>query len=131
MQGALVLGNGGAAQAVKFVLQKLSLPYRIVTRVPGQTSNAIHYEDITAEVIKRYPLIINCTPVGTSPAVSQKPAIPYHLLGTKNLLYDLIYNPAETSFLREGKGRGSKIKNGLEMLILQAEENWKIWTTRY
>lgn len=129
-QGALILGDGGAAKAVKFVLKKSGLPYCTVLRKSSTCDDTLLYKDLSAEILHKYPVIINCTPVGMHPLESEKPAIPYHLLSSKNLLYDLIYNPEETVFLHEGKRRGCKIKNGFEMLCLQAEENWKIWAEK-
>lgn len=124
--GALVLGNGGASKAVTFVLEKLGIPYLIVSRA-NRAPRQINYADVDADLLKNYPVIINCTPVGTQPNLTDKPMLPYHLLSSDILLYDLIYNPEETAFLQEGRLKNCTIKNGLEMLHLQAEENWKIW----
>ena len=88
---------------------------------------ALAYADISNQLLNEYSLIINCSPLGTYPNINEKPMIPYQFLTSKHLLYDLIYNPVETAFLIEGKKRGTQVKNGLEMLELQAEESWRIW----
>lgn len=124
-KAALILGNGGATKAVAYALEKLGISYQIVSR--SKTADHITYEDLNADIIRDHKLIINCSPVGTAPNIEQCPNIPYEGIGNSHLLYDLIYNPTETLFLKNGKERGAAIKNGLEMLILQAEENWKIW----
>lgn len=122
---ALVLGNGGAARAVFYVLKKLNIEYTVVSRKASHLQ--LSYEDITREIIEKHPLIINTTPVGTSPNIADSPILPYEFIGKKHLLYDLIYNPEETEFLRRGKANSATIKNGKEMLELQAEKNWEIW----
>ncbi len=126
--GALVLGRGGAAKAVIYVLEKIGIPYKIISRDHNLIKGELHYDQITPDILDEFPLIINCTPVGMHPYEMEKPLIPYELLKPENFLYDLIYNPAETLFLSEGKRKGCTIKNGYEMLCLQAEENWKIWS---
>jgi shikimate dehydrogenase len=122
---ALVLGTGGASKAVTHVLEKLGIDYQYVSRdpAPGQ----LHYLDLCYAVIKRYTLIINTTPLGTYPEITAFPNIPYDLLTPGHILYDLVYNPPETEFLRMGKQKGASVKNGHEMLILQAERSWEIW----
>jgi len=128
-QQALVLGNGGAARAVCFALDKLDIAWNLVSRNPlGDLPNQLGYPDLDQKILDQHLLIINTTPLGTFPQIEQAPAIPYELLGEKHLLYDLIYNPSETTFLRKGKMRGAVVKNGYEMLVLQAEKNWEIWT---
>lgn len=122
---ALVLGNGGAAQAVYYTLNKLGIPYKIVSR--SRNNGDLIYSDLTAEIVASHKLLINCSPVGTFPKIEEAPDIPYEGIGTDHLLYDLVYNPEETTFLKKGKARGAAIKNGHEMLILQAEKNWEIW----
>lgn len=122
---ALVLGTGGASKAVCFVLDELGIEYKQVSRTPKE--NQITYNDVTTEVINNYFLIINCTPLGTHPKENNCPNLPYSAMSGSHLLYDLIYNPAETLFLKKGKQQGATIKNGLEMLELQAEKAWKIW----
>ena len=124
--GALILGTGGAAKAVQYVLKKLAIPFLIVSRNPSQTDQ-IGYESITETIIRNFPIIINCTPVGMSPNIHDYPQIPYQFINETNLLFDLIYNPGETEFLQKGKAKGAVVKNGYEMLIIQAEENWTLW----
>lgn len=120
-----VLGTGGSSKAVTYILQQLQLPYLRVSRTPQ--SAEISYATI-AQHLQDSNLFINTTPLGMFPAVEGCPAIPYHLLSDKDALYDLVYNPAETLFLQKGKQQGCAVKNGLEMLQLQAEESWRIWT---
>lgn len=123
---ALVLGTGGAAEAVQFVLNRLSIPFYNVSRT-GNTTNTITYGNLTEEILHAHTLIINTTPVGMYPNVDACPDLPYQHIGKAHLLYDLVYNPALTLFLQKGKENGAAIKNGEEMLVLQAEESWKIW----
>ncbi|TKC05104.1 shikimate dehydrogenase family protein [Pedobacter frigoris] len=125
---ALVFGNGGAAKAVKYVLNKLNIPYLIVSRNPDQ--DGLNYEGVTPELLKDYTVLINTTPLGMSPNADTFPEIPYDALSDKHLAYDLVYNPEETSFLKKSKNRGAKIKNGIDMLYLQAERSWYIWNTQ-
>ncbi len=123
---ALVLGNGGAAEAVRSVLQKLKIQCTTVSRnVPGDGS--LTYSRVDQSVIESNKLIINTTPLGTFPRTGECPDIPYRYLTPEHLLYDLVYNPAKTLFLQKGEAEGAVIKNGFEMLVLQAEESWKIW----
>ncbi|TGN27859.1 shikimate dehydrogenase [Empedobacter tilapiae] len=122
---ALVLGNGGAAKAVYYILDLLQIKYKIVSR--AKLDNYLTYEELDEEVINNHQIIINCSPVGTFPNVENSPSLPYQLINEKHLLYDLIYNPPLTKFLENGKNQGAKIKNGHEMLILQAEKAWDIW----
>lgn len=123
---ALILGSGGAAKAVAYALQQLGIPFKVVSR--GQPDGPfLDYDAITPALLKEFRLIINTTPLGMAPQENSKPEIPYHSLTDRHLLYDLIYNPAETEFLKLGKANGAAIKNGLEMLHLQAEASWKIW----
>ena len=123
---ALILGTGGASKAVSYVFEKLNIEYFKVSRNPKDALQ-ISYEDITNDLLNKYTIIVNCSPVGTFPNINDKPNIPYHFLTDKHLLYDLIYNPTETAFLKEGKKQLTQIKNGHEMLVLQAEESWRIW----
>jgi shikimate dehydrogenase len=122
---ALVLGTGGAAAAVEFVLQQMNISFCNVSRTkrPGHYT----YDELNAAIMNEYKIIINTTPVGTYPGVKDCPAIPYECITETHYLYDLIYNPAETTFLTKGKANNAIVKNGYEMLILQAEENWRIW----
>lgn len=123
---ALILGTGGASKAVAFVLKRNKIKYKFVSRNP-KIKKEISYKDLDEVFINRYKIIINCTPLGTHPNIKESPNIPYKFLTSKHLLFDLIYNPAETSFLSKGKEQGATIKNGLEMLELQAEKSWEIW----
>lgn len=124
-QKALVFGDGGAAQAVKYVLKKLNISFEIVLRKPD--SGKILYSDIDASVLSEFSLLINTTPLGMSPNIDTVPQIPYNFLDERHLAYDLVYNPEQTLFLKMASERGAAIKNGLEMLILQAERSWVIW----
>lgn len=123
---ALVLGSGGAAAAVCFVLKKLQIDYVLVSR-NNKSNDVISYADLDSEIMKTHLLIINTTPLGTFPKVDACPDLPYHLLGPDHFLYDLVYNPERTLFLKKGEEAGASIKNGYEMLVIQAEESWKIW----
>ncbi|MEO9569594.1 MAG: shikimate dehydrogenase [Polaribacter sp.] len=123
---ALILGTGGASKAIAYALKKNDIKFKFVSRNP-KGKNEISYGDLSEKIIKKYQIIINSTPVGTSPNVDRCPNIPYHFLTAKHLLYDLIYNPEITTFLAKGKEKGATIKNGYEMLELQAEESWRIW----
>ncbi len=122
---ALVLGNGGAAKAVIFVLAKLKIPFLSVSRNPKQ--GEISYNDLTPSIMTEHRIIINCSPVGMTPAEDGMPDIPYNSINADNYCYDLIYTPSETRFLAEGRKRGASVKNGMDMLTIQAEENWTIW----
>lgn len=122
---ALIFGNGGAAKAVVYVCQKLGLDFKVVSRAFGKSD--LTYGDLNQDIIEEYKLLINCSPLGTFPNITERPNIPYDGIGTDHLLYDLIYNPEETSFLAEGRKRGALTKNGYQMLVLQAEKNWEIW----
>jgi shikimate dehydrogenase len=126
-QKALILGDGGAAKAVKYVLNKLDIPFVIVTRSPTDTS--ILYEEVTEEILSTHTIIINTTPLGMSPNVISSPDLPYHYITAQHLVYDLVYNPEETAFLNKAKVQDAKIKNGLEMLYLQAERSWYLWNS--
>ena len=122
---ALILGTGGASKAVEYVLKKLGIDFHYVSRT--KSAKAIAYEEVNDLIIQNSTLIINSTPIGMYPNVNDAPDIPYQFITDKHLLYDLIYNPEETQFLKEGKERGAQTKNGLEMLHLQAERSWQIW----
>jgi len=124
---ALILGNGGAARAVAYVLNKLDISFRIVSR--RAIRKELLYTQLNNDILKERLLIINTTPVGTSPNIEACPDIPYEFLTSKHLLYDLVYNPEETEFLRRGRERGAVTKNGLQMLHLQAERSWEIWNS--
>lgn len=124
---ALVLGNGGAARAVFYVLKNLNIAFEVVSRRANAKQYA--YEQLDKRTIREHTLIINTTPLGTFPNMDEYPAIPYEYLGPEHLLYDLVYNPEETAFLKKGKEKGATTKNGMEMLYLQAEKNWEIWNS--
>jgi shikimate dehydrogenase len=124
---ALILGTGGAAQAVEFVLQKLGIQYGFVSRTPKAIRATMHYDALDEGLMQQYTVIINTTPLGTYPDVDTCPPIPYHWLSPQHYLFDLVYNPEKTLFLTKGQQRGTLIKNGYDMLVIQAEENWKIW----
>lgn len=126
---ALILGNGGATSAVVYVLKKLSIDFIVVSRELHNNSS-LTYKDVDEQVLKECNIIINTTPLGMSPNENTCPDIPYQFISDNHLLYDLIYNPAKTLFLQKGEERGAAIKNGEEMLILQAEESWKIWNDK-
>jgi len=122
---ALVLGTGGAAKAITYVLRREGIDFLKVSRTAGP--DKITYADLTEEMIESHRLIINTTPLGTYPDVEALPDLPYDVLTSNHYLYDLVYNPAETAFLAQGNLVGAKTKNGLEMLSLQAEKAWEIW----
>lgn len=122
---ALVLGTGGAAKAIAYGLKKLGLEVLYVSRF--ERPNTIQYEQITPEVIQEYNVIVNCTPCGMFPHTEECPKLPYEAMNTKTLLYDLIYNPDQTLFMKKGLANGATVKNGLEMLLLQAFASWDIW----
>lgn len=122
---ALVLGTGGASLAIKYGLQKLGLNSLYVSRTKGE--DRITYEELTPEIMEKYKVVVNCTPLGTFPNVDECTDIPYDCLTDEHLLYDLVYNPEETMFLRLGRLHGAATKNGYEMLIRQAEASWDIW----
>jgi len=120
---ALILGTGGASKAIKYALEQLQIEYKVVSRTQADFT----YNDLNESIIKEYLVIINCTPLGTFPNIEQAPQIPYEFITENHLAYDLVYNPEETQFLKNCKAKGTQIKNGLEMLEIQAEEAWKIW----
>jgi shikimate dehydrogenase len=125
---ALILGTGGAAKAVAYVLGKLNIKFLHVGRISSETK--LGYEDLSEGIIHQHTLIVNCTPLGMFPNVNDAPDIPYQAITAGHLVYDLIYMPEETLFLKQSKFNGALIKNGLEMLHLQAEKSWTIWTDR-
>jgi shikimate dehydrogenase len=125
---ALILGTGGAAKAVQYALKEMDIEYKLVSR--RKTGEGLGYEDIGEEILNKYTLIINTTPLGMYPNIDDAPPIPYQYLSSRHLLFDLIYNPAKTKFLQNGEAQGARIANGHEMLILQAEESWRIWNGR-
>lgn len=123
---ALILGTGGASKAVNHGLKSLGLETVFVSRY--ERNGTIQYDKITPEVVKEYNVIVNCTPVGMYPNVDDCPKLPYEAMDHDTLLYDLLYNPDETLFMKKGAERGATVKNGLEMLLLQAFASWEFWT---
>jgi len=124
---ALILGTGGSSKAVFCGLRNLGIESIHVSRTPSTQKNVITYQDITPEIMEDYKVIVNCTPVGMYPKVDFCPDIPYELLTPDHLLYDLLYNPNVTLFMKKGEAQGAATKNGLEMLLLQAFAGWEIW----
>lgn len=124
---ALILGTGGASKAVRYVLEKLGIEYRYVSRTPSD--NVYSYGQLTPEIISHNKLIVNCTPLGMSPKVDACADIPYSAIGPQHLCFDLIYNPETTLFLQKAHEQGATVKNGLDMLIGQAERAWEIWNS--
>lgn len=124
---ALLLGTGGASKAVQYVLTKLGIEFLVVSRNEIATPNALQYYQLTNALIEEYNVIINATPLGMSPAENTCPELPYDFLTPNHYLYDLVYAPYKTLFLRKGSGQGAVTENGFDMLIIQAEENWRIW----
>ncbi len=124
-QKALILGTGGASKGVAYALEQLNIAYTYVSRNPEQ--GALAYSDLNEAVFKEYLLVINCSPIGTSPNTDKCPDIPYEYFTDKHIAYDLIYNPAETLFMQKAKEKGAVVKNGLDMLVFQAEKAWQIW----
>lgn len=122
---ALVLGTGGASKAITYGLKSLGLDTVYVSRY--ERPGTIQYDKITPEVVQEYNVIVNCTPLGMYPHVDECPLLPYEALTSHNILYDLIYNPDETLFMKRGRERGADVKNGLEMLLLQAFASWEFW----
>lgn len=122
---ALILGTGGAAQAIDYGLKQLGLETIKVSRY--ERPDTIQYDKITPDVIKEYKVIINCTPIGMYPNTEECPNLPYEAMDSQHLLYDLIYNPDTTLFMKKGMERGAVVKNGLEMLLLQAYASWEFW----
>ena len=122
---ALILGTGGASKAVNYGLKQLGLETLLVSRY--EKDNTITYAQVTPELLNEYTVVVNCTPAGMAPHFDECPQIPYEALTPRHLLYDLIYNPDETLFLKKGRQAGATTKNGLEMLLLQAEAGWEIW----
>lgn len=122
---ALILGTGGASKAVVYVLKNLSIEYTFVSRNPS--INDLSYDELSEDIIKDNKLIVNTTPLGMFPNIMDFPSIPYKFLTSNHVCYDLVYNPEETQFLNKSKEYGAKVKNGLEMLYLQAIAAWDIW----
>ena len=125
IKNALVLGTGGASKAVTYVLKKLGINITLVSRTPHD--KVLGYDNLTKEVMEFNLLIVNTTPLGMYPDIERYPPIPYEFITPDHVCYDLIYNPDETEFLKKAKEKGAAIKNGLEMLRLQAKKSWEIW----
>lgn len=126
---ALILGTGGAAKAIQYVLGTLQIPYKLVSRTASATT--ISYDQLDADIMAEHTIIVNTSPLGMYPNTDAAPALPYQYLSSAHLLYDLVYNPAKTLFLQKGEAKGATIKNGHEMLVLQAEASWEIWNGSY
>jgi shikimate dehydrogenase len=122
---ALILGTGGASKGVAFALDELEIAYTFVSR--SAKENTIGYDQINSTTFDNFQIIINATPVGTSPNTEAFPLLPYESFTVNHIAFDLIYNPAETQFLRKAKEKGTQIKNGYDMLVFQAEKAWEIW----
>ncbi len=123
---ALVLGNGGSSAAVAYVLKKNKIHFQVVSR-KLHTGSHLTYSDLSPEIMKKFKVIVNTTPLGTYPKTEECPDIPYECITNEHYLFDLVYNPAKTLFLQKGEERGATIKNGYDMLVYQAEEGWRIW----
>lgn len=124
---ALILGTGGSSKAVAYVLNKMDISTLFVSRRRTDAPDNLLYEEITEEIMRTHTLIINCTPLGMYPEINSSPPIPYEYLTAKHYLFDLIYNPAQTEFLRKGEFAGARVKNGSDMLKIQADASWEIW----
>lgn len=124
-KNALILGTGGASKAINYGLKSLGLETLFVSRI--KKDNAISYQDVTPEIVKKYNVIVNCTPLGMYPKVESCPDLPYEAMDNHTILYDLIYNPDETLFMKRGAAYGANTKNGIEMLLLQAFASWEFW----
>lgn len=122
---ALIFGTGGASKAVSFVFKQLNIEYKMVSRTPNKDN--FTYSDLSEEVMRGFLIIVNCTPLGTYPDVEDAPALNYDFLSPNHLVFDLIYNPSETTFLKLAKQKGALTKNGYDMLVFQAEKAWEIW----
>ena len=124
---ALILGTGGASKAVAYVLKEIGIEYFFVSRKKNPTN--LSYHELNEQAIQNFPFIINTTPLGMFPEIETMPAIPYEAITEKHFLFDLIYNPAQTLFLKNGKAKGALVQNGLTMLKQQAEKSWEIWNS--
>lgn len=122
---ALILGTGGASRAIEYALNKLGIKYQFVSRTASEDS--LTYQDLNQEILSNHTVLINTTPVGTFPNVDQHPEVPMEYITSKHIVYDLIYNPEETTLMKLAKEKGATVKNGYEMLVLQAEKAYKIW----
>lgn len=125
-KNALILGTGGSSEAVAYVFQKLGIGFEKVSRHP-KGENEVGYSCLTQEKMSHFTIIINTTPLGMFPDIEQCPPVPYDFTTNHHLLFDLIYNPAETVFMKQGRAMGAKVMSGMEMFYLQAEKSWEIW----
>jgi len=124
---ALVLGTGGASKAVQYILAKHAVPFYLLSRYPNKDSKEIAYEDLNQNLLESHTLIINCTPLGTFPNINECPNIPFEFIGDKHFVFDLVYNPRETTLMKKAKAAGAAVANGALMLENQAEASWEIW----
>lgn len=124
---ALILGTGGASKAIAYAFRLLKIDYKFVSRRPEK--DQFSYQELNEDILKKYKLIINCTPLGTYPKVEESPEIPFQHITKDHLVFDLIYNPSETTLMRSAKEKGAQTLNGLNMLELQAEKAWDIWNS--
>jgi shikimate dehydrogenase len=133
---ALILGTGGASAAVQWVLQKLNIQYQVVSRkgtaieANTEMKSNLSYEQLTKSIVESHTLIINTSPLGMYPNVNEAPPIAYEAITAQHHLYDLVYNPTETLFMKNGLAKGATVQNGLDMLHIQAEESWAIWNAK-
>ena len=125
---ALILGTGGASKAVRQAFEDMNIDWKYVSRSKG--IDRFTYEELNQDILNEYKIIVNCSPIGTFPNTEESPDLPYQFLTREHLLYDLVYNPSKTLFLQKGKAQGAIIKNGAEMLELQALAAWDIWTQK-
>ena len=126
---ALILGTGGASKAVKYLFDRMGIGYLSATTKAERAEKEIGYDELTEALMREYLIVVNATPLGTFPKVDTCPDIPYRHITPDHVLYDLVYNPEETLFLKKGKAQGAQTKNGLEMLHLQAIRAWEIWNS--
>ena len=124
---ALILGTGGASKAVAYVLEKIGMDFNFVSRKPKE--GQLQYDDLDEDIMKKNAVVINTSPLGTFPDTDKKPDIPYSFITSDHLLFDLIYNPETTAFMKEGVARGARVSNGQKMLEMQAEKAWEIWNS--
>lgn len=122
---ALILGTGGASKAIVYALHQMGINTKYVSRKKSKTT--LNYSELSKDIINAHKLIVNCTPLGTFPNINEKPDLNYASLTSKHILFDLIYNPDETAFMKEGKKYGATVSNGQAMLVGQAEASWKLW----